>query len=367
MNKEKNTETTQVNTELLNKLLKLTAALLDGDCTVRIVTDFKEDIIHQIITNLNRYSDKILLNSSGVKNATQLDINDFIDVLSSFANHDFVHKLPVSEGGTILDAIATGINLLGEELEHTTASREELNSSFTIVSEQNKRLMNFSYIVSHNLRSHTNNIKSLLDLLETTDSERSRKKIMRHLKTSSALLNETIVHLNDIVSIQKNIDILIEPLNLHSYINNVCEVLSEQISLKKAEIHNNVSEEIIINYNPAYLESILLNFLSNSLKYSHSERIPVISFNFFTKNGKGVLEVSDNGLGIDLKKHGDKLFGMYKTFHGNEDARGIGLFITKNQIEAMGGKLEVESEPNERTSFRISFSSSTIYSSAKTT
>jgi hypothetical protein len=68
-----------------------------------------------------------------------------------------------------------------------------------------------------------------------------------------------------------------------------------------------------------------------------------------------ILNVSDNGIGIDMKKNGDKLFGMYKTFNNNPDARGIGLFITKNQIDAMGGKVEVESELGKGTSFKIYF------------
>ena len=75
----------------------------------------------------------------------------------------------------------------------------------------------------------------------------------------------------------------------------------------------------------------------------------------FTENGKKVLTISDNGLGIDLEKYKDSLFGMYKTFHKHPDSRGIGLFITKNQVEAMGGKIEVESKVGEGTAFKIYF------------
>jgi signal transduction histidine kinase len=72
-------------------------------------------------------------------------------------------------------------------------------------------------------------------------------------------------------------------------------------------------------------------------------------------NGQKTLTISDNGIGIDLKRFGDKLFGMYKTFNGNPDARGIGLFMTKNQIEAMGGSISVESEPGNGTTFIVTF------------
>jgi len=67
------------------------------------------------------------------------------------------------------------------------------------------------------------------------------------------------------------------------------------------------------------------------------------------------LSIEDNGIGIDLKKYDENLFGMYKTFHQNEDAKGLGLFIAKNQIEALGGKIEVKSEVDKGTTFTIFF------------
>jgi signal transduction histidine kinase len=67
------------------------------------------------------------------------------------------------------------------------------------------------------------------------------------------------------------------------------------------------------------------------------------------------LEISDNGRGIDLNQYGDKMFGMYKTFHSNPDAKGIGLFITKNQVETMGGSISVTSTVNIGTTFKIKF------------
>jgi len=65
------------------------------------------------------------------------------------------------------------------------------------------------------------------------------------------------------------------------------------------------------------------------------------------------MNITDNGIGIDLKKNGDKLFGLYKTFHNNIDAKGVGLFLTKNQVDFMGGAIEVDSEPGVGTTFKI--------------
>ena len=230
---------------------------------------------------------------------------------------------------------------------------KELKKSFRLVSDQNKRLLSFSYIVSHNLLSHTSNIKSLLGFLEDADSLEEKQQMIQHLKTVSDSLNETMLNLNEVVSIQTNINLVIEPLNLVEYINKAINVLGLQISNKKASIINNVSKEIVVNCNPAYLSSIIQNFVSNALKYSYSDRQPIISLECFVQGETILFQISDNGIGIDLKINGDKLFGLYKTFNGNLDAKGVGLFICKNQIEAMGGRIELESELNEGTTFKI--------------
>jgi len=472
----------QIDIEILEEILKLSRAILELDFSKRISIDYNDDIINEIAGNLNLLADRLMLNPPEGNSTEKINISHFISVISSFANHDFSQKLPVSEHGTILDAIATGINMLGDELEQTTASKDELeternllneaqaiakvgnwefyplerqlsgskeflrifeldhvsesdyyetyrkkhpaddlvrldelfksifndqetynfehriicnngsvrhlssimgestrdannrvtcvkgttqditdrknaeielNNSFNIVTEQNKRLLNFSYIVSHNLRSHTSNITSLLTLLEEEETKEGQEHLMNHIRNVSDLLNETMINLNDVVSIQKNINLIIEPLSLRSYAEKAIEVLSEQVALKKATINNNISEEIIVNYNPAYLESIVLNFISNAIKYSQPEKSPIISVDCYEEDGVTVFQIKDNGMGIDLKKYGEKLFGMYKTFHGNKDARGIGLFICKNQIETMGGKIEVASELGVGTTFKI--------------
>jgi signal transduction histidine kinase len=178
---------------------------------------------------------------------------------------------------------------------------------------------------------------------------------MMHLKRVSRSLNDTLFNLNEVVSIRNNINLIVEPLNLLEYIYQAIRVLEEQIIFKNVVVNNIVESNFIVNYNPAYLESILLNFLSNAIKYSSPDRQPQINLSIFNENGEFGLIISDNGIGIDLKKNGDKLFGMYKTFNNNADARGIGLFITKNQIDAMGGRVEVESVLGEGSIFKIFF------------
>ncbi len=287
--------------------------------------------------------------------------------IQSKANHqyDFEYRMIAKDGSIIW--IRDIVNVIYEnekpvslkgimiDITKSKEAEQDLSNSFDLVTEQNKRLLNFSYIVSHNLRSHTSNIQSISALIETAETGEERYELIKMLQNVSNTLNETMLNLNEVVNIQTNINLILENLNIKDNIDKTINILSEQIAFKKAIVQNNVAPDVFVNYNPAYLESILLNFISNAIRYSHHFRQPEIALKSYYENGKTVLEISDNGVGIDLKKYGDKLFGMYKTFHGNPDSKGIGLFITKNQIDAMGGYVTVESEPNMGTTFKIYF------------
>jgi len=231
----------------------------------------------------------------------------------------------------------------------------DLNNSLKLVTEQNKRLLNFSHIVSHNLRSHTSNIQSLINLIELTEDKKEQEELLVLLKSVSEALNETIDNLNEVVSIQTDITPVIEDLNLNKFIKKTLEVLRDQIIKNDADIRNSIPDTVTVKFNPAYLESVLLNFISNAIRYKHPDRKPIIELNSYIENNYQVLEIKDNGIGIDLNKNREKLFGMYKTFTNNAESRGIGLFISKNQIDTMNGKIEVESTLNEGTTFKIYF------------
>jgi PAS domain S-box-containing protein len=280
-----------------------------------------------------------------------------------YKNHDYEYRMITKSGKIIwIRDIASfvfenekPIISRGIMIDITVMKEAEMNlkHSLHLVTEQNKRLLNFSYIVSHNLRSHTSNIESLIDLIESSESEDERNEMIHLLKSVSNSLDDTMVHLNEVVNINTNIDLMISPLNLSTYIAKTKEILSEKIHLNEVTFVTNIPDDLVINYNPAYLESIFYNLISNAIRYRHPERKPVITIQWHKENDMGVIEISDNGIGIDLVRNGDKIFGMYKTFSTNPDARGIGLFITKNQIEAIGGSITVESEPNVGTTFKI--------------
>jgi PAS domain S-box-containing protein len=260
-------------------------------------------------------------------------------------------KLPLRDPkGSIIGTFG-----ITKDITEQKKQTDNLRETLDIVSDQNNRFHNFAHIVTHNLRNHAGNISMILSLFETADSEKETEELIGYLHASSNRLNETISDLNQIVDAQNDMNIVMQSLNLKETIGKVKEILSTEIMGTNTEFEEQVPDDLMLQYNPAYLESILLNLISNAIKYRHPDRTPNIRILAEETDNDVVLNIADNGLGIDLDKYGEQIFGMYKTFHENKNSKGIGLYITKNQIESLGGSISVDSTPGEGTVFTIHF------------
>lgn len=268
------------------------------------------------------------------------------------------YRFILSKGKVIeRDADGKPLRLIGthSDVSLQIEKEKELKRTLEILNDQNKRLLNFAHIVSHNLRSHAGNFKMLLDIIESETNPEIKEECLVYMRSNSNELADTIENLKQLVEIHSDLKPIKQHLNLLEYLKRMTNLLAEEFNKHKVEIKINIPEGTTVYFNPAYLESILLNFSTNAVKYSHPDRTPKIHYDFEIKNGIKILSISDNGLGIDLEKHSGSLFGMYKTFHKHVNSRGIGLFMSKNQIEAMGGSIDVESKVNVGTCFKIYF------------
>jgi len=287
-------------------------------------------------------------------------MRDLVPILSREMEHErkngttttfLTSKIPLLDS----DGHAYGLVGISMDISDRKKKEVELQKLIDVTSSQNEKLINFAHIVSHNLRSHGANFSMLLDFLLNENSVNEREKMTLMLKKASNHLLETIENLNEILQITTNTNLKKVRVNLKSKIAAVEKSLSVDITKNEIKLTNTVNEKVNVLVVPAYLDSILTNLISNGIKYRSPERAPSIKLSA-TKEGKFiVLSIKDNGLGIDLDKHGEKIFGMYKTFHGNKDAKGIGLYITKSKIEAMNGKIKVESKEDKGTTFKIYF------------
>lgn len=231
--------------------------------------------------------------------------------------------------------------------------KEQLIAELT---QNNKDLRQFSYITSHNLRAPLSNLIGLLNLTNELNIEDEELRIIiAGFSKSTNLLNETISDLGKVVIIRDNPSIGKTDVNVFESITNVINQINILIQQIKPDLQINVDKKTTIYSHKAYLESILLNLLTNSLKYRSLERATIITITLIEKEHSMELIFEDNGIGIDLIKNKHKLFGLYQRFHNYPDSKGLGLYLVKSQIESMGGTIDIESEVDKGTRFKINF------------
>lgn len=224
------------------------------------------------------------------------------------------------------------------------------------LTQNNKDLKQFSYITSHNLRAPLSNLIGLLNLIEDIPIENEElKEILTGFTKSTHLLNETINDLVKVIIIKDNPSMQKEEVSLQEVFENVFSQLSFQIELYKPIIKLNFEKVPVLITNKAYIESILLNLLTNSIKYKSENRKLKIYIAAEQIDHKAILTFKDNGIGIDLERNRDKVFGLYQRFHNYPDSKGLGLYLVKSQVETMGGTISVDSEVNKGTTFTITF------------
>ncbi|MCZ8296443.1 MAG: PAS domain S-box protein [Flavobacterium sp.] len=234
--------------------------------------------------------------------------------------------------------------------------REQLIKELT---QNNSDLKQFSYITSHNLRAPLSNLTGLLNLLEDIEIEDYElKEILQGFSKSTQQLNDTVNDLVNIIIIKDSLAIDKEPIVIRDVFENIFNQLSFLISNLNPIIKLDVDKVNTLFLNRSYFESILLNLTTNALRYSDPCRqlkILVAAKNLGTETQ---ITFKDNGLGIDLKRHRDKVFGLYQRFHDNPDSKGLGLYLVKSQVESMGGSITIDSEVGVGTTFTITFKNS---------
>ncbi|HEY6159635.1 MAG TPA: PAS domain S-box protein [Bacteroidia bacterium] len=233
-------------------------------------------------------------------------------------------------------------------------AEEAIARTLSLTTFQKKQLEDFCNIISHNLRSPLVNISMLVDFITQSSDKEEQQMLTEKLTIATANLNEIFNELVESLQIREDTEVRSEKLSVEEYTQKTLDVLSGQINLTEAVIEKKF-EEPFITFPPKYLASIIQNLMSNALKYREPSRKPVIKVSTKRSGSDIILAVSDNGLGLDMKKHGNNLFKIRKVFHYHPEAKGFGLFITKAQVEAMGGRIWAESEPGKGATFYVQF------------
>lgn len=231
--------------------------------------------------------------------------------------------------------------------------REKLTADLL---QHNRNLAQFSYIVSHNLRAPLANIIGLADVLTMPGVDDAQKnEFLRHISLASRKLDEVIIDLNTILHLRNHTDEKTQPLTFTGILDEVKTALKGVVPGLNVHIQSDFSETDQIESVKSYLYSIFYNLVSNSIKYRKPETEPVIIIQSRTVNGATELTFKDNGMGIDMARYSDKIFGLYKRFHPNTEGKGMGLYMTRILVEKLDGSISVESELNKGTTFKIRF------------
>lgn len=220
---------------------------------------------------------------------------------------------------------------------------------------RNRDLEQFSNILSHNLRAPISTILGLTGLFNQEQEIEDVQAIIKGVEQSASQLDNVIKDLNEILRVKHTLTEIKVDVSLEDIANEAKALLNHAIEDKEAIIEFNFSKAPKLNTVRSYMSSIFYNLISNALKYAQTNANPVIKISSDTENGNTILTFKDNGIGIDLDKHKNQLFGLYKRFHAHIEGKGLGLFIVKTQVDALQGTIDVTSKPNEGTEFILSF------------
>ena len=249
----------------------------------------------------------------------------------------------------ILELFAEILTLLRNRL----ASQEEKQILLETTTQQNNRLKNFSYITSHNIRSSVTNLSSLIEIQK---QDPTNTEVHQMLRATTEKLDDTISNINELLNFEHEIEggLTRFPCRLAEAVNHSLNDMKSLIVKKGAIIHNSIQSDLEVLAFPAYLDSIVYNLISNALKYGVSDDSKEIWLQTEIDDKAVKLSVIDKGFGIDLNKFGDRIFNLGARFHKKTDTgQGLGLFMTKRQIEAMGGTIAVKSTPEKGSCFEV--------------
>jgi PAS domain S-box-containing protein len=219
----------------------------------------------------------------------------------------------------------------------------------------NKRLAHFAKVASHDLRSPILNIISLFDFIEEDNiKDEETLAVFRLIKKSTHRVQETLQkYIDDISNVETQKETQLQ--NIEIITADVIGSISESLKLSNTKIKTDFDSFNEILFKKNYLESIIQNLITNTVKYASPLRDLEINICSQIKNNVKQFVISDNGLGMDMDLIQNKIFKMNQTFHSNKDGKGVGLFLVKSQLEEMGAQIEVYSEVNVGTRFTITF------------
>lgn len=277
-----------------------------------------------------------------------------------FKNHE--NRYLTKEGETVwlswtsIPEESNGIvYAIAKNITQTKQRETERNELITNLTQINKELKNITYTTSHDLRTPVNNLMAVFSLLDPSKiKDEETIEFINILKSATDGLKNTLNEYVNVLNEKNSEHAKISNNNLEKVIREVLDSIQSLIKETKTEVNIEIPENLVIPFNKGNLKSVILNLLTNSIKYAHIDRNPRINIQVVAEKDRANIMFSDNGIGFDCEKNGDKIFELNQKFHTHEDSKGVGLYLVHNHIRNMGGDITVKIELNEGTTFTIS-------------
>ncbi|MDN3690549.1 PAS domain-containing sensor histidine kinase [Cyclobacterium jeungdonense] len=230
------------------------------------------------------------------------------------------------------------------------------NEWIRYLTQTNDKLKQLTFTTSHDLRAPVNNLLAVFQLIDIQKIEdKETFELVELLQQSTEGLKQKLDNFLTTLKQESSEQLKVETLSLKDIYYQTTITIQSLIENSGAVLLPNFTEVPDIEFNRMYLESIFLNLITNSIKYSKPNVKPLIEIKSFVKNGTVKVSFTDNGLGFDMEQVKMKLFGFDQKFHSHKESQGIGLYLVHAHVTALGGKIDVKSKPRQGTEFIISF------------
>lgn len=236
--------------------------------------------------------------------------------------------------------------------------RHDLYQTMDHLKRSNQKLEDFAYVISHDLKSPLNNLRSLLNMYNSENpADDHNRQVMSMIDKSVSKLGNMLASFTDVFLTEEGLKQLPEELTIKNCLTDVTRGLAQLIKDSNTTIHTDFQKAPTLVSVSVLFQSILQNLITNSIKYRSLERSPVIHIRSYDTYEHVVLEYEDNGIGIDTQKNGKSLFKLFKRFHTKHaEGSGVGLYMIKSIMDDGGGKIEIKSEVGQGTQFKLYFS-----------
>ncbi len=357
----------------LTKLLEFSEALLREDFTIRIKTPADDSIQAKISANLNTFLDRLQISEMPNLEEAGSQLVDFIEVISSFANRDFTRKLKISDSSNVIDALATGINILGEELEYSTVSKKELEAERDQLKIQKEKVEKASRAktvflgnLSHEIRTPLQGILGFSEVLLSTETSETKQQQIGIIMKRARDLEEIIESLLDLATleageIKPNPEMINVSNKLDILFNEYCNEYAHELTQKDLIIKNELGDDIMTFIDPVHFRQVILNLLNNSMKFTEEGTIELSAE---CSAEEIIINITDTGIGIS-KEHAALIFEPFRQahegFNRKADGIGLGLPICKLRVALWGGEINLVSEEGKGSTFSFSIPRQNIF------